>query len=65
MHDWFAQGSATEHGHRSHLDIPWWKCDRCGTRVQSWNKPPPQMQVTTKSGQVSCEEYMVTKIMES
>lgn len=69
-HDWVEDQPADyrPHAPSGRAKPPWWKCSKCGTRAESWLAPSGNMKVRVNSaviGLVSCEEWIVWRIMES
>ncbi len=65
MHVWQEDHSAPFHHHRN---TPWWKCLKCGTSVQTWDKPSDDMKVHPYPGfrdNYTCEEYLAFQVMEA
>jgi hypothetical protein len=70
-HNWVEDRPAdyTPHPPSGRAKPPWWKCTECHTRAESWRKPSGTMRVSTSntmgSPMLTCEEYIVKRIMES
>jgi len=72
VHDW--RNTFVPHkggGTRGRRHPPIWRCTQCGTRTESWAKPPEDMKLPAPRDPLriyvpySCEDYVAWQVMES
>jgi hypothetical protein len=71
VHEWQNTFVARPNGgRRGRRHPPIWKCSKCGTRLEDWQKPPDDLKLDVgdrKRGilKVTCDEYVAFQVMES